>query len=177
MQDLNFNSFEQLCINYANEYLQFFFNKIVFQEEQVGWRAMPGSVPCRALPWGWGRGADQVLTRQEEYLREQIEWKEIPFSDNQPCIDLISQKPYGILRILDDQSCFPQVRGCPMPRWRGWQHRVVTVPGVTLWPRAALLLGCPGQPGRPFRFLRAGQTLGGPRSVSLEQLPPEDSLL
>nr|XP_009666322.1 PREDICTED: unconventional myosin-XV [Struthio camelus australis] len=77
-EDLNFNSFEQLCINYANEYLQFFFNKIVFQEEQ------------------------------EEYLREQIEWKEIPFSDNQPCIDLISQKPYGILRILDDQSCFPQ---------------------------------------------------------------------
>ncbi|KAM7091716.1 LOW QUALITY PROTEIN: unconventional myosin-XV [Ciconia maguari] len=77
-EDLSFNSFEQLCINYANEYLQFFFNKIVFQEEQ------------------------------EEYLREQIEWKEIPFSDNQPCIDLISQKPYGILRILDDQSCFPQ---------------------------------------------------------------------
>ncbi|NXX12055.1 MYO15 protein, partial [Podargus strigoides] len=78
LQDLNFNSFEQLCINYANEYLQFFFNKIIFQEEQ------------------------------EEYLREQIEWKEIPFTDNQPCIDLISQKPYGILRILDDQSCFPQ---------------------------------------------------------------------
>ncbi|NXA00420.1 MYO15 protein, partial [Nesospiza acunhae] len=77
-EDLNFNSFEQLCINYANEYLQFFFNRIVFQEEQ------------------------------EEYIREQIEWKEIPFSDNQPCIDLISQKPYGILRILDDQSCFPQ---------------------------------------------------------------------
>ncbi|NXT52542.1 MYO15 protein, partial [Pluvianellus socialis] len=77
-EDLTFNSFEQLCINYANEYLQFFFNKIVFQEEQ------------------------------EEYIREQIEWKEIPFSDNQPCIDLISQKPYGILRILDDQSCFPQ---------------------------------------------------------------------
>ncbi|XP_064008778.1 unconventional myosin-XV [Pogoniulus pusillus] len=77
-EDLSFNSFEQLCINYANEYLQFFFNRIVFQEEQ------------------------------EEYIREQIEWKEIPFSDNQPCIDLISQKPYGILRILDDQSCFPQ---------------------------------------------------------------------
>ncbi|NXA57886.1 MYO15 protein, partial [Mohoua ochrocephala] len=77
-EDLNFNSFEQLCINYANEYLQFFFNRIVFQEEQ------------------------------EEYIREQIEWKEIPFSDNLPCIDLISQKPYGILRILDDQSCFPQ---------------------------------------------------------------------
>uniref|UniRef100_A0A8C4DJE3 Myosin XVA n=1 Tax=Dicentrarchus labrax TaxID=13489 RepID=A0A8C4DJE3_DICLA len=77
-EDLAFNSFEQLCINYANEYLQFFFNKIVFREEQ------------------------------EEYTREQIPWQDIPFSDNQPCIDVIAAKPHGILRILDDQSCFPQ---------------------------------------------------------------------
>ncbi|KAK9534679.1 hypothetical protein VZT92_007109 [Zoarces viviparus] len=77
-EDLTFNSFEQLCINYANEYLQFFFNRIVFREEQ------------------------------EEYSREQIPWQSIPFSDNQPCIDLIAAKPHGILRILDDQSCFPQ---------------------------------------------------------------------
>lgn len=47
---------------------------------------------------------------QEEYSREQIPWQNIPFSDNQPCIDLIAAKPHGILRILDDQSCFPQVR-------------------------------------------------------------------
>ncbi|XP_069916157.1 unconventional myosin-XV [Oryctolagus cuniculus] len=77
-EDLSFNSFEQLCINYANENLQYLFNKIVFQEEQ------------------------------EEYIREQIDWREIPFADNQPCINLISLKPYGILRILDDQCCFPQ---------------------------------------------------------------------
>ncbi|KAF7669609.1 hypothetical protein LDENG_00170630 [Lucifuga dentata] len=77
-EDLAFNSFEQLCINYANEYLQFFFNRIIFREEQ------------------------------EEYSREQIPWQDIPFSDNQPCIDLIATKPHGILRILDDQSCFPQ---------------------------------------------------------------------
>ncbi|KAL4835098.1 hypothetical protein H8958_015200, partial [Nasalis larvatus] len=73
-EDLSFNSFEQLCINYANENLQYLFNKIVFQEEQ------------------------------EEYIREQIDWQEITFADNQPCINLISLKPYGILRILDDQS-------------------------------------------------------------------------
>uniref|UniRef100_UPI003AABF6A0 unconventional myosin-XV-like n=1 Tax=Centroberyx gerrardi TaxID=166262 RepID=UPI003AABF6A0 len=77
-EDLAFNSFEQLCINYANEYLQFFFNRIVFREEQ------------------------------EEYSREQIPWQDILFNDNQPCIDLIAAKPHGILRILDDQSCFPQ---------------------------------------------------------------------
>ncbi|XP_067912868.1 unconventional myosin-XV [Heterodontus francisci] len=77
-EDLSVNSFEQLCINYANEYLQYFFNKIIFKLEQ------------------------------EEYIREQIDWKEIIFSDNQTCLDLISQKPHGILRILDDQSCFPQ---------------------------------------------------------------------
>ncbi|XP_074511412.1 unconventional myosin-XV-like isoform X7 [Sebastes fasciatus] len=77
-EDLTFNSFEQLCINYANEYLQFFFNRIVFREEQ------------------------------EEYSREQIPWQDIPFSDNQPCIDLVAAKPHGILRILDDQCCFPQ---------------------------------------------------------------------
>lgn len=46
---------------------------------------------------------------QEEYTREQINWREITFTDNQPCINLISLKPYGILRILDDQCCFPQV--------------------------------------------------------------------
>ncbi|KAM3863907.1 LOW QUALITY PROTEIN: unconventional myosin-XV [Diretmus argenteus] len=77
-EDLAFNSFEQLCINYANEYLQFYFNRIIFREEQ------------------------------EEYSREQIPWQDIPFSDNQPCIDLIAAKPHGILRILDDQSSFPQ---------------------------------------------------------------------
>uniref|UniRef100_A0A3P8WPV5 Myosin motor domain-containing protein n=1 Tax=Cynoglossus semilaevis TaxID=244447 RepID=A0A3P8WPV5_CYNSE len=57
------------------------------------------------------RGYDMVchvITPQEEYSREQIPWQDIPFNDNQPCIDLIATKPHGILRILDDQSCFPQ---------------------------------------------------------------------
>jgi hypothetical protein len=67
-------------------------------------------------PGRWGRWADKEDEHhglQEEYIREQIDWREISFADNQPCINLISLKPYGILRILDDQCCFPQVSSTP----------------------------------------------------------------
>lgn len=39
---------------------------------------------------------------QEEYLKEDIEWKFIDFYDNQPCIDLIETK-LGILDLLDEE--------------------------------------------------------------------------
>lgn len=70
------NSFEQFCINYANEKLQQEFNQHVFKLEQ------------------------------EEYLREQIDWTFIDFSDNQPCIDLIEGR-MGILGLLDEESRLP----------------------------------------------------------------------
>ncbi|PVF95603.1 hypothetical protein CPB86DRAFT_875543 [Serendipita vermifera] len=70
------NSFEQFCINYANEKLQQEFNAHVFKLEQ------------------------------EEYVREQIQWKFIDFSDNQPCIDVIEGK-LGVLALLDEESRMP----------------------------------------------------------------------
>ncbi|KAL1918088.1 uncharacterized protein VTP21DRAFT_3354 [Calcarisporiella thermophila] len=70
------NSFEQFCINYANEKLQQEFNQHVFKLEQ------------------------------EEYIRENIDWTFIEFSDNQPCIELIESK-LGILSLLDEESRLP----------------------------------------------------------------------
>lgn len=36
LQDLGVNSFEQLCINFANEQLQHFVTKAVISQEEVG---------------------------------------------------------------------------------------------------------------------------------------------
>lgn len=56
------NSFEQFCINYANEKLQYQFNEHVFKLQQL------------------------------MYVQEDIDWTMIECYDNQPCIDLIQAK-------------------------------------------------------------------------------------
>jgi myosin V len=43
---------------------------------------------------------------QEEYVKEEINWKFIEFSDNQPCIDVIEGK-LGVLALLDEESRLP----------------------------------------------------------------------
>ncbi|CAN9503460.1 unnamed protein product [Ophioblennius macclurei] len=77
-QNLDTNSFEQLCINYTNETLRCYINHNIFTLEQ------------------------------EKYLSEGIGWEKIEFTDNSGCIQLISAKPFGLLHLLDDESNLPQ---------------------------------------------------------------------
>ncbi|CAL9696193.1 unnamed protein product [Knipowitschia caucasica] len=76
-EDFEKNSFEQFCINYANEQLQYYFNHHIFNLEQ------------------------------EEYQAEGITWHNIDYTDNVGCIHLISKKPTGLLYLLDEESNFP----------------------------------------------------------------------
>nr|XP_057930358.1 unconventional myosin-IXb isoform X2 [Doryrhamphus excisus] len=76
-EDFQTNSFEQFCINYANEQLQYYFNHHIFNLEQ------------------------------EEYQAEGITWHNIDYTDNVGCIHLISKKPTGLLYLLDEESNFP----------------------------------------------------------------------
>lgn len=75
---LSINSFEQLCINLTNERLQQCFNETVF------------------------------IMEQDMYKQEGLNWHEIQFHNNQPVIDLITNRrkelPLGLLNIIEEFS-------------------------------------------------------------------------
>ncbi|KAK3082812.1 hypothetical protein FSP39_006063 [Pinctada imbricata] len=72
------NSFEQLCINIANEQIQYYFNQHIFAWEL------------------------------QEYKNEGLEGVGVTFVDNRPLLDMFLMKPLGLLALLDEESHFPK---------------------------------------------------------------------
>ncbi|KAL4138911.1 hypothetical protein PRIC2_002411 [Phytophthora ramorum] len=77
-EDMAENSFEQLCINYANEALQHQFNQYIFEEEQ------------------------------RLYRDEGIRWSFVDFPNNRACLELFEHRPIGIFSLTDQECVFPQ---------------------------------------------------------------------
>ncbi|XP_040028053.2 unconventional myosin-VIIa [Gasterosteus aculeatus] len=86
------NSFEQLCINFANEKLQQFFVGHIFKLEQ------------------------------KEYRKEDIVWNKIRFSDNQNILDVLAVKPCNLLALIDEESHFPKGSDLTMLNKMNQQH-------------------------------------------------------
>ena len=72
------NSFEQFCINYANERIQQYFNQSLLQQEQ------------------------------ETYELEGLRFRKVEYEDNQDIIDLIDGGRYSIFSLIDEACLMPR---------------------------------------------------------------------
>jgi myosin-6 len=72
------NSFEQFCINFANEKIQQYFNHQILKQEQ------------------------------EIYELEGLRYRKVEFKDNQEIIDVVETKRSGIFALLDDSCMTPR---------------------------------------------------------------------
>jgi hypothetical protein len=77
-ESFEINSFEQLCINYCNEKLQFHFNEHIFRLEQT------------------------------LYESEGITISSTAFADNQPTLDLLEAKIVGVFSMCDEEISVPR---------------------------------------------------------------------
>jgi len=83
-ENFSTNTFEQLCINIANEQIQYYFNQHVFACER------------------------------QEYINENLSVlplaakMDFTFYDNRPLLEMFLNKPVGILALIDEESRFPK---------------------------------------------------------------------
>lgn len=77
-EEFEVNLFEQFCINYANEKLQFQFIQ------------------------------DILLTEQQAHIQEGIPWHAIDYQDNSLCLELVELRPNGIFCLLDEECLVPK---------------------------------------------------------------------
>ncbi|KAK1935201.1 Myosin-J heavy chain [Phytophthora citrophthora] len=77
-EEFEINQFEQFCINYANEKLQYQFIQ------------------------------DILLTEQQAHIEEGIKWNAVDYDDNSMCLEMVEQRPSGIFSLLDEECVVPK---------------------------------------------------------------------
>lgn len=77
-ENFHTNGFDQFLINATNEKLQMYFMDYIFPREQ------------------------------RDYELEGIAWTDIHYHSNEAVLELLFQKPHGIMPLLDEESHFPQ---------------------------------------------------------------------